>query len=58
MPPTQDDTHTGFSPSDFPDLLYIYNTADFTNSIFHFKFLQAAIPFQTFQKKQRTMETQ
>lgn len=42
MPPTQDDAHTGYSPSEFPDLLYIYNTDDFTNSVFHFKFLQAA----------------
>lgn len=42
MPPAQDDTHTGYSSSEVPDLLYIYNTAHFTNSVFHFKFQQAA----------------
>lgn len=42
MPPTQDDTRNGHSSTKFPDLLYIYNMDDFSHSIFHFKYLQAA----------------
>lgn len=53
-----DDTHAWYSPSGFPDLMYINNTDDFTDLIFHFKFPQAAKESQTLQRKLRTLETQ